>query len=141
MTNIDKPPDLLAQKELFKSAEGLLQQGWCQKVPARGVSGEELNPLSPDAVSRCLTGALVAAAGTLKGSPFYNQKILVKAMRQLRGLLLENTLEPGIVRITLIAWNDHPEREKAQVLALVAQARDQVGHQLETLGIPVYDQS
>jgi hypothetical protein len=114
---------------LLAAARLLLEKGWCQGARALDEHGVPCSPLSPRAVCWDLEGAIQRAAyyilalpagGTIQAEPAYQTAI---AALMSCGDLAFPRYRPRRHRPTpLSAYNDHPERHREEITALLETA-------------------
>lgn len=94
----------------------LLKQGWCQGKWAEYPNGSKVlyrdliaNP-PPTAYKWCVTGAVIVLV-----EPGGQRSHVLRRVHELTGCK------------SLLAWNDHPDRTKAEVVAVMEQAELECG--------------
>ena len=93
---------------IYTKAADIIEKGWVQNAFAKDKCGKSTHPCRYDAERWCLSGALIAAVFIIKGDHLsYCPNNLTE------GLMLE---------VDVIEWNDHPDRTKGQVVAILQRA-------------------
>lgn len=94
-------------KQVLLDAADLIDRRHCKRAGARDSQGEQCSPRSPAAVCWCAVGALEASCGETSTLSLASS-FLCRAV--------------GIPRISLVDWNDAPERTAAEVSGAMRNA-------------------
>lgn len=89
----------------MKAWELIEQTGWCQNVYARAANGQGASVEDPNAVSYCARGAIEVT----------HKNDLTDAIDRLYQGIHDK------YRLTVIEWNDAPERTKEEVIAVLKE--------------------
>jgi hypothetical protein len=115
--------------DLLLVARVLLARGWCQGANARNAEGEILDTSAPEAAQWSLLGALYCASVELlpyKTTPHQlRYRLLDEVAEFLWQYLPLADRKPG-ARLALGTWAAAPERQAADILALLDLAVDDV---------------
>jgi hypothetical protein len=100
--------------ELLECARDRVARGWTQHAEARDDAGAPVDPWRPQAVAWSLLGTIVASYDELaRRRPEFGLDQLAVALHWLAGHVDDDSL---------VAWNDAPGREQADVVAALQQA-------------------
>jgi hypothetical protein len=98
----------------MKAWQIIEQNGWCQKVNASSDKGRSCSPISDKAVSFCIFGAIdrkhTSKYGAVDAIGVYDDVNSVQDK-------LQATDQHALISV----WNDHPERTKEEVIALLKE--------------------
>jgi hypothetical protein len=98
----------------MKAWQILEQNGWCQKVNARSDKGRSCSPVSRKAVSFCIFGAI-----DRKRTSEFGTVDFVGACADINSV--QDKLQATDQDALISAWNDHPDRTKEEVIALLKE--------------------
>lgn len=102
------------QKELVKTAIGLVKKGWTQGAYARDSEGVQTSDYSPNACSFCVLGSLSRAAIDTQNYQAYGPTVSLF----MRFLLKKGW--PGMPS----RWNDSPTRTQAEVIKTLQEFKE-----------------
>lgn len=96
--------------DVLKRMKALLRKGWTQRTFARAANGRKMPWESPKAVRFCLLGAENRAACEIV--PHKRQRDRVKGS-------IYSLLAKCSGNLSISNYNDHPQRKKEEVIAVV----------------------
>lgn len=101
-----------AVADKLREARALIERGWCQKDYARGKSGRTVSPKGRAARCYCAMGAIGHA----------NHSWPCALLPGVRELVCAVTGFADADEVTILNWNDAPERTQDEVLAAFDRA-------------------
>ena len=98
----------MLHSEVYNKAADIIEKGWTQGVFAEDRFGKRIHPCRYGAKSWCLSGALMAAVHLIRGDYL--------------SFCPNNLTEGLMLEVDAVEWNDHPDRTKGQVVAILQRA-------------------